>query len=246
MILSVDTKTTVLFLILALFIVIENIFPNREQKNWKGYVKNLSMGAINTATVAMIFSGWLVAIASARQTSGIISNLSFWPKIILTLVILDCFIYWWHRFNHQIPWLWRFHQVHHTDQSVNASSALRFHVGEIILSTLVRAPVIYLLGPTPVILIINEIIVTGFAIFHHANYNLTKEKLFERIIITPYLHQVHHSEKRDEHDSNYGVLFSFWDRIFKTKKRVKPKSLGLAYERDESLGKMLTLPGRKP
>tara|TARA_Y100000310_G_C20584808_1_gene764835 strand:+ start:259 stop:999 length:741 start_codon:yes stop_codon:yes gene_type:complete len=246
MILIFDTKTTLLFAVLAVFIIVENIFPNRNQKNWKGYVKNLSMGAINTATLTILFSGWLVAIAHARQTSGIISDLQFWPKIIITLVILDLFIYFWHRINHEIPFLWRFHQVHHTDQSVNATSALRFHVGEIILSTLVRAPVIYLLGPTPLIIIINEIIVTAFAIFHHANYNLPKEHLFEKIIITPYLHKVHHSNKKEEHDRNYGVLFSCWDRIFKTRKRVKPKKLGLDYEQDENLGKMLSLPARKP
>ncbi|MDA1197035.1 MAG: sterol desaturase family protein [Nanoarchaeota archaeon] len=246
MILAFDIKTKILFAILVLFIIIETIFPNRNQKNIKGYLKNLSMGAINTAALAIIFTGWLITIANARQFDGLVSNLPFWPKIIITLIALDLFIYWWHRLNHEIPFLWRFHQVHHTDESVNATSALRFHVGEIILSTLVRAPVIYLLGPTPLIIIINEIIVTAFAIFHHANYNLPREIIFEKVIITPYLHQVHHSNKRDEHDRNYGVLFSFWDRIFKTRKRITPKRLGVDYEQDEHLGKMLTLPARKP
>ena len=64
----------------------------------------------------------------------------------LDLLLLDCWIYWWHRINHRLPLLWRFHEVHHLDEMLDTTSALRFHFGEVVLSSFVRAGLIFMLA----------------------------------------------------------------------------------------------------
>ena len=87
-------------------------------------------------------------------------------------MLLDFWIYWWHRANHELSWLWRFHQVHHLDELLDSSSAVRFHFGEVFLSALARAPVIILLGiPLASVLVFEALILVG-AIFHHSDARL--------------------------------------------------------------------------
>jgi sterol desaturase/sphingolipid hydroxylase (fatty acid hydroxylase superfamily) len=92
--------------------------------------------------------------------------------ILIDLLILDCWIYWWHRINHEVQFLWRFHEVHHLDETLDASSALRFHFGEVLLSSLVRAAVIIALGIPFTSVVLFETAVAISAIFHHSNTRL--------------------------------------------------------------------------
>lgn len=139
-----------------------------------------------------------------------------WPALLADLLLLDFLIYWWHRANHELPFLWRFHEVHHLDGFLDTTSALRFHFGEVLLSAAARAVVIFLLDIPILSIVVFESVVLMAAIFHHSNLRLPGglERGLSRVIITPSIHWVHHHALRRDTDSNYGNFFSFWDRLF--------------------------------
>jgi sterol desaturase/sphingolipid hydroxylase (fatty acid hydroxylase superfamily) len=139
-----------------------------------------------------------------------------WAGLGLDVLVLDFLIYWWHRANHRIPLLWRFHEVHHLDGTLDTTTAVRFHFGEIVLSALARAAVIVGFGfPLDSVLVFQALVLIA-AIFHHSNLALPPgfERALARVIITPSIHWVHHHKRRADTDSNYGTIFSFWDPLF--------------------------------
>lgn len=142
--------------------------------------------------------------------------------LALDLVLLDFLIYWWHRANHVVPLLWRFHEVHHLDRFLDTTSAVRFHFGEVLLSALARAAVIVALGIPFASVIAFEALVLLAALFHHSDVALPPrlEAALARVIITPSIHWVHHHRVRADTDSNYGTVFSFWDPLFATRSRT--------------------------
>ena len=119
---------------------------------------------------------------------------------------------------HKIPILWRLHKVHHSDRDLDASSALRFHPLEIMLSMIYKCVLVLLIGPAVIAILIFEIILNASAIFNHANLALPLwlDRLLRPFIVTPDMHRVHHSIIVSETDSNFGFNFSLWDRLFKT------------------------------
>lgn len=168
------------------------------------------------------------------------------PGLAIDIVVLDVLIYWWHRANHEIAFLWRFHEVHHLDRFLDTTSALRFHFGEVALSALARAAVIVLLGVPLSSVLVFEALVLLSAIFHHSNLALPAvlERALSRAIITPSIHWVHHHARRADTDSNYGTLFSFWDPIFGTRSptaRARDMIIGVEGVRERG---MLALLGR--
>jgi sterol desaturase/sphingolipid hydroxylase (fatty acid hydroxylase superfamily) len=138
--------------------------------------------------------------------------------IIVTLLILDVAIYGQHIVLHKWPVFWRLHQVHHTDLEFDATTAVRFHPIEIMISMIYKGLCIFLIGANPVAVIAFEIILNGAATFNHSNINIseTLEKKLRWLIITPDMHRIHHSTIPGETDSNYGFSISCWDRLFKT------------------------------
>jgi sterol desaturase/sphingolipid hydroxylase (fatty acid hydroxylase superfamily) len=151
-----------------------------------------------------------------------------WPGLLLDLAILDFAIYWWHRANHELPPLWRFHEVHHLDRFLDTTSAVRFHFGEVALSAVFRAGLIVLLGFPLSSVIAFEVLVLLCAIFHHSNLRLPAglERALGWVVVTPEIHWVHHHAVRRDTDSNYGTLFSFWDRLFGSKNPAR-RRLGM-------------------
>ena len=141
-----------------------------------------------------------------------------WAWLPLDIVLLDFWIYWWHRANHEWPFLWRFHEVHHRDRHLDATTALRFHFGEVALSAAVRAAVIMAFAIPLTSVVVFEILVLVASVFHHANWRIPPavERRLARLIITPSRHWVHHHRVRADTDSTYGTIFSFWDRWFAT------------------------------
>ncbi len=174
-----------------------------------------------------------------------------WPGLLTDLMLLDLWIYWWHRANHEIPFLWRFHSVHHFDELLDSTSALRFHFGEVVLSALARTPVILLFGmPLESVLVFEAAIMVG-AIFHHCDARLPPrlEALLARLVITPSIHWVHHHAIRADTDSNYGTLFSFWDPLFRSRSRTRRWSampIGVEGARDRPLLRLMTTPFEGP
>ena len=144
---------------------------------------------------------------------------SGWSGLALDLLILDGLIYWWHRANHRVPFLWRFHGVHHLDRTLDSTSALRFHFGEVALSAAARAVVILMLAIPLASVLVFETLVLIAAIFHHSNLRLPEdfERALSLVIVTPSIHWVHHHRIRSDTDSNYSTVLSLWDPLFRSR-----------------------------
>jgi len=143
------------------------------------------------------------------------------PKAIETVfavLLLDYTLYIWHVLTHKNSFLWRFHRVHHADLDLTASTAIRFHFGEISISVLFRAGQILLIGVSPEALKIWQNLLFISIFFHHSNVRLPKnfEENLEKFIITPRLHGIHHSEIQTQMDSNWSSGLSVWDKIHGT------------------------------
>jgi sterol desaturase/sphingolipid hydroxylase (fatty acid hydroxylase superfamily) len=155
--------------------------------------------------------------------------------LLADLLILDMLIYFWHRANHQFPLLWRFHEVHHLDATLDSTTAFRFHWGEVLLSALARAVIVISLDIPLESVLVFETQVLLAAIFAHSNVKLSPglEKALGWIVITPAIHWIHHHAIRRDTDSNYGNLFSFWDRLFRTfNKTPRSPTMSIGVERE--------------
>ncbi|WP_395019467.1 sterol desaturase family protein [Dongia sp.] len=173
--------------------------------------------------------------------------LSFPYSLPLDLLLLDLWIYAWHRANHELPILWRFHEVHHRDAFLDATTALRFHFGEVVIAAVARAIVIFLLAIPLGSVLVFETLVLLAAIFHHSNWRLPAaiEQRLARVIITPSLHWVHHHKQKSDTDSIYGTLLSLWDRLFDTGPNIdrrRDMPIGVEGEKEVNLLRLLALP----
>jgi sterol desaturase/sphingolipid hydroxylase (fatty acid hydroxylase superfamily) len=201
---------------LLVLMLLERAFPMvRARSNINRLAQNFSLAGINFLIGPLI----VVPVTAFATVSGLHWRPDWWSGwfgLVLDLLILDCWIYFWHRLNHVVPFLWRFHVVHHLDENLDASSALQFHFGEVVLSSLVRAVVIILLGIPLFTVVVFETLVTAAAIFHHSNIKLPThlETILSFIIVTPSIHWVHHHALQRDTDSNYSTILSVWDRLF--------------------------------
>lgn len=143
-------------------------------------------------------------------------NISFELKFVLSFLILDFAIYWQHRLFHRIPVFWRFHKVHHSDQYFDTSTALRFHLIEILFSFIFKAIIVIILGISPFAFLFFEVVLNLSAMFNHSNFKLSShvEKLLALAVVSPSFHRVHHSILKHQTNSNYGFCLSIWDRVF--------------------------------
>ena len=185
---------------------------------------NLAIGAFNGFLIALVFASlWAAAASWSYETGfGLLRwiELPWVLRLAAVFLLFDVYMYWWHRINHEIPFLWRFHIFHHTDEQMDVTTATRFHTGEIVLSSLLRIPVIVVLGVPISDLVIYEAVMFAVVQFHHADIRIPDawEQRLSKVIVTPNLHKVHHSAWLPETDSNYGSLFSFWDQVFGSKR----------------------------
>ncbi len=221
------------------------------KRAWQRLMRNIGLFSLNALLSPLIVVP-LAALAASFDLGWRPLALQGWEGLAFGILILDLWIYYWHRLNHEWQFLWRFHQVHHLDETLDTSSAFRFHFGEVLLSSLVRALVIALLGISLSSVIIFETVVLACSIFHHSDARIPAriERWLSRLIITPSLHWVHHHAIRKDTDSNYGTLFSFWDRLFRSKsltRRFAAMPIGVEHMRDRSFLRLLTAPfGAQP
>jgi len=218
-------KTSVFLIALLVLFLIEHLFPFYlgRKKTWPSHdMRNLALGLLNMVLLAPIFPMATLYMSQSgfAREYGLLNRiaLSSPVKILLIFLLFDLWMYAWHRMNHKIPFLWQFHLVHHSDPEVDATSALRFHIGEIFLSGIARLPIVLLLGLQVEQIILYEIVLLPVILFHHSNMNLIEkaDQLLRILFVTPRLHRVHHSKVADEMNTNYSSLFSFWDRLFRT------------------------------
>lgn len=197
-----------------------DFFRGRNHERIRHGSRNLFLGLVNALMASAGFAiAWGAAARWAdRNDFGLLhwSNLSLWPHAIVAVLLLDFWTYWWHWMNHRIPFLWRFHRMHHSDPLMDVTTANRFHLGEIFMSSVLRIGLIALIGIRLWELVLYEIFLFAVVQFHHANIDLPErlDRWLRYLIPTPAMHKIHHSRNPPETDSNYSSLLSVWDRIF--------------------------------
>lgn len=212
---------------LATFIIMfvwETLLPrkhrteSRYQRTWN----NLALSVLNSVAVRFLPLLSAVGAAAYAEANGIgLFNWIWLPiaiEYLIVLILLDLIIYWQHVASHHVPLLWRFHQVHHADHDLDASSGLRFHPLEIALSMAIKCLAVLFLGATPESVVLFEVVLNSCAVFNHSNVRipLGLDRVLRMFVVTPDMHRVHHSIHVDETNSNYGFNIPWWDRIFGT------------------------------
>ncbi|HEV2880679.1 MAG TPA: sterol desaturase family protein [Pyrinomonadaceae bacterium] len=171
-------------------------------------------------------------------------------EVALAVVLLDYTLYVWHVLTHRVPLLWRFHLVHHADLDLDASTALRFHFGELVISVAWRAAQVLLIGVSPQSLSAWQNLLFVSILFHHSNVRLPVEveRRLNLLVVTPRMHGIHHSTVRAERDANWSSGLSLWDRLHGTLRLNVPQAeieIGVpVYREPEELGllEILKLP----
>jgi sterol desaturase/sphingolipid hydroxylase (fatty acid hydroxylase superfamily) len=173
-------------------------------------------------------------------------------RMVLGFLLLDYTLYLWHRMNHRVPFLWRFHAVHHIDLDLDSTTGLRFHFGELTLATGFRAAQVLVLGVDRDTLRVWQQLLVLSVVFHHSNLELPigVERRLVALFVTPRMHGIHHSTRRHETNANYSSLFSWWDRLHRSLTlNVRQASItigvpGFSRPEDVTLVESLTLPFR--
>ena len=181
-------------------------------------VRNLTLAVLNVAVIGLLFGAATLTVTGLSATHGY--GLLRWPNVpnpwrmVLALVSLDAWMYLWHRANHRVPLLWRFHRTHHSDNAVDVTSATRFHTGEQAIAATLRLALIPLIGWNLFELVVYDAVLLVATQWHHANISLGRfERPLSLVLVTPQMHKVHHSRVQVETDSNYSVVLSVWDRL---------------------------------
>ena len=253
------TFTIAIVLILATLFLVERFIPLRPRSR-----PLLGRLFVNLAISALAFGTAMVLVRPAALSAlewssgrpfGVIHavRMPVVAQFIVAFLLMDLAFYWWHVANHRIPFLWRFHNVHHIDPDLDVSTAFRFHVGEVALSTAFRVVQVSVIGLSAWMFAIYEIVFQANTLFHHSNVRLPirVERVLNLVIVTPRMHGIHHSQVRDETNSNYSVVFSWWDRLHRTLGLNIPQSEivigvpGYAEVADNSFSNAFMLPFRR-
>lgn len=209
--------------VLVAMALLEHAFPRRPQRlAWRRWPSNFGLVAISSALLRLVAPAGAVGVAVWAEARGIglfpMLGMPSWVAVPVTVVLLDLLIYFQHRVFHAVPLLWRLHRVHHADPELDASSGLRFHPIEILLSLAIKAAAVVALGAPPEGVLLFEVLLNATSLFSHANLALPGwlDRPLRMVLVTPDMHRVHHSEIREETDSDFGFCLSCWDRIFGT------------------------------
>jgi sterol desaturase/sphingolipid hydroxylase (fatty acid hydroxylase superfamily) len=198
--------------------------------------RNLAVAGLNMGVIGFGFAAATAGVAAWADGAGFgllnRASLPRWIELPVALILFDGWMYLWHRANHAVPFLWRFHRMHHSDPAMDVTTALRFHVGEIAISSGLRLAVVPLLGLHLWEVILYETLLLPVIAFHHCNVALPEawDRRLRAILVSPNMHRVHHSDWQPETDSNFSSIFSFWDRLgrtFRLRKDVRTLRYGL-------------------
>ncbi|OGW25011.1 MAG: hypothetical protein A2X59_02435 [Nitrospirae bacterium GWC2_42_7] len=211
----------------ALFLTAELLNPYRKPSvpKTKRIMTNLSLTILNSAFISLLFSALIFSTASyvTDNKAGVLnmSNMlmmPYWLKIIVAVIFMDFMLYIWHLLNHEMPFFWRFHRVHHSDLNMDVSTATRFHIGELSISAVIKIGLIFFIGADIISVIIFESLLVLTAQFHHSSLKVPGwfEKYFWLVFVPPSMHRIHHSVVLKERNTNYGTILSIWDRMFGT------------------------------
>lgn len=210
---------------ITFFWIIENAFPlfNFKYKKWKhagiNFFLTFTTIVVNfcLAFVLLKCSDWTVA-----THFGILQwlpQMSVWIYMLIGLLLMDLIgAYLVHYVEHKIKFLWRFHLIHHTDTWVDTTTANRHHPGESVIRFAFTTLGVLLIGTPMWLVFLYQTLSVVATQFNHANISLPRklDRLLSYIIVSPDMHKVHHHYVLPYTDSNYGNIFSVWDRLFGT------------------------------
>ncbi len=184
--------------------------------------RNLAIAGLAAATVQLVEVPVVVPLARyvTLRRWGLVHRLGGppWLRAAVAVLLLDYTLYLWHILTHRVPWLWRFHLVHHVDVDLDASTALRFHAGELATSVPWRAAQVALIGVSPGVLAAWQTLTLVAIGFHHSNTRLSgpAERLLSWLVTTPRMHAIHHSVEPAQLQSNFSSGLAIWDRLHGT------------------------------
>lgn len=210
--------------IYLLLFMLERRFPLRRASCplWRRVGVNgvTTLLALGTAAITVSPAVGYLLEMSAEPRFGLLGLLHL-PVALefgIAFVLFDWSFYWWHRANHHVPLLWRFHNVHHVDPDLDVTTAFRFHAVEIGYSAAFRALQVILIGPAAWMYFMYELVFISGTLFHHSNVKLPLrvESKLNKVFVTPRMHGIHHSNIRNETNSDYSTVFSCWDRLHRT------------------------------
>lgn len=229
----------------ATLLAAERVWPAAPQASDSGRLaRNAAFGLIGIAIAPLLLA------MQQRLFGGIppLLDLTALPGgIVAQFLVFDLWVYATHRAFHEVRWLWPLHAPHHFDRTLDATSAVRFHPAELLLSALLRIVPCLAVGISPERLLIFEAILAGAALFHHSNLRLPPrlEALLSYVVVTPAIHWVHHHNRRADTDLNYASLLSIWDRLFGTRSptpRTPTMTIGVGHESERTLPALLAYP----
>ncbi|HET9843429.1 MAG TPA: sterol desaturase family protein [Gammaproteobacteria bacterium] len=216
------------FLFFAVIVGIEKkftwrpIFASLKER----FFKHFCLLLISTFLVRLVFPVVLVELAiKVQQTNQVslfqlpeLSGLPFAVQFCVSFLLLDLIMYWQHRIFHRYGLLWRMHLAHHSDSILDLTTGIRFHPLEMLFLVGLRMLGVILIGPPILAVLLFEIVFNAFSMFVHSNTQLPPriEKILRKLIVTPGMHRVHHSDIPQERDANFGIIFSFWDKMLGT------------------------------
>jgi sterol desaturase/sphingolipid hydroxylase (fatty acid hydroxylase superfamily) len=211
---------------------------------------------ITTFVMSMFFGAAIILTLVWLQAAGLgVLNWSevdsFWA-VVAAVLVLDLSTYACHVALHKVPAWWRFHRVHHCDPAVDVTTSFRQHPGESVIRYAFLAVTAVAIGASPVAFGVYRTLSAFTALAEHANLRVPPwlDDALSLVTTWPTFHKVHHSRARHETDSNYGNIFSFWDRLFFTftparrGREVDYGLDGLDDVRNQTVAGLLTLPFR--
>jgi sterol desaturase/sphingolipid hydroxylase (fatty acid hydroxylase superfamily) len=225
--------------VLVALLVLEAIIrgPNPAPMRVRRWPSHIGLILSGTVLGRLLLPAGVAGAALWAQARGIgllhQVDLPEWLVFAMALVLLDLAIYWQHRLLHAWPLLWRLHRVHHTDVTLDATSALRFHPLEILLSLAFKIALVVLLGISPLAVMVFEVLLSSFALVTHSNLALPGwlDRPVRALMVTPNMHRIHHSTDVDEQHRNFGFNLSLWDHMFHSyaaHTRDQPQEFGVS------------------
>jgi len=216
--------------------------------------RNVLVAGLASATLQLVERPVIQPLAALvqKRRRGLLKcvHLPTWLEVTLAVVFMDYTLYLWHVLMHRLPVLWRFHIVHHVDLDLDASTALRFHAGELAIATGWRAGQVALIGVSALSLSVWQKFLLLSVLFHHSSIRLPVEfeRQLNRVLVTPRMHGIHHSIVEEETNSNWSSGLTLWDWLHGTLRLNIPQdwiTIGVpAYRAPEEveLGEILKLP----
>lgn len=210
---------------IAIFWLIENTFPlfQFDYKKWNHAGINIFFTATTVivnfilAFLLLLSADW--AVANKFGVLQWLPEIPLWLFALIGLLLLDLIgAYLAHLVQHKTKFLWKFHLIHHTDTWIDTTSANRHHPGESVIRFLFTVLAVLISGSPMWLVFLYQSLSVIFSQFNHANVSLPEkiDKIISYVIVSPNMHKVHHHYMLPYTDSNYGNIFSVWDRLFGT------------------------------